>query len=146
MAYEDNIFDIVVIYNAVKHLDTILKEIIRECTRVLRDIDIKNRDYCPDIDEISEYIRNSLFDDFCEEITKRYNVESKIEFSKCSWESGWNIKLKKSGKTLCTVYPKEGYFTVLVVIGMKEKEATESNHKRKIGWRNDEYRTKNTMG
>lgn len=37
MGYEDNTFDIVVIYNAVKHLDTVLQEIIRECTRVLKD-------------------------------------------------------------------------------------------------------------
>ena len=33
-------------------------------------IDIKNYNYCPDIGEISEYIRNSLFDDFCAEIVK----------------------------------------------------------------------------
>ena len=88
-------------------------------------IDIKDYNYCPDIDEISEYIRNSIFDDFCTEIIKGYTVQPKIEFSKCSWEFGWNIKFKKSGKTLCTIYPRENYFTVLVVIGRKEKEATE---------------------
>lgn len=88
-------------------------------------IDIKNYNYCPDIDEISRYIRNSLFDDFCAEIIKIYNVKPKLEFSKCSWEPGWNIKFKKSEKTLCTVYPRENYFTVLVVIGKKEKETTE---------------------
>lgn len=88
-------------------------------------IDIKNYNYCPDINEISGYIRNSLFDDFYEEMINRYKVEPKIEFSKCSWESGWNIKFKKSGKTLCTVYPRESYFTVLVVIGVKEQKATE---------------------
>lgn len=27
---------------------------------------------------------------------------------------------------MCTVYPREGYFTVLVVIGKKEKEKVES--------------------
>lgn len=88
-------------------------------------IDIKNYNYCPDIGEISEYIRNSLFNDFCAEIVKEYNAKYKVEFSKCSWESGWNIKFKKSGKTLCTVYPRENYFTVLVVVGVKEKEAVE---------------------
>lgn len=88
-------------------------------------IDIKNYNYCPDIDEISEYIRNSLFDDFCAEIIKEYNVKYKVEFSKCSWEPGWNIKFKKSGRTLCTVYPRENYFTVLVVVGINEKETIE---------------------
>lgn len=33
---------------------------------------------------------------------------------------------KKSGKSLCTVYPRDGYFTVLVVIGEKQKEAVEA--------------------
>lgn len=40
------------------------------------------------------------------------------------WECDWNVKFKKSGKSLCTVYPREGYFTVLVVVG--EKEAVEA--------------------
>ncbi|GAA0815473.1 hypothetical protein GCM10008914_03590 [Clostridium tertium] len=61
-------------------------------------IDIKKYNYCPDIDEISIYIRNSLFDDFCAEIIKLYNVKPNLEFSKCSWGSGWNIKFKKSRK------------------------------------------------
>ncbi|MGL4106786.1 DUF3788 domain-containing protein [Clostridium sp. LP20] len=88
-------------------------------------IDIQNYNYCPDIDEIREYIRNPLFDDFFSEIIKEYNAKYKVDFSKCSWEPGWNIKFKKSGKTLCTVYPKENYFTVLVVVGTKEKEIIE---------------------
>lgn len=88
-------------------------------------IDIKNYSYCPGIDEISEYIRNPLFDDLYEEIVREYNAKYKVEFSKCSWEPGWNIKFKKSGKTLCTVYPRENYFTVLVVVGKKEKETVE---------------------
>ena len=50
----------------------------------------------------------------------------KIEFSRCSLERGWNVKFKKSGKSLCTIYPREGYFTVLVVIGSKVKEAVEN--------------------
>ena len=49
-------------------------------------------------------------------------MKPNLEFSKCSWEPGWNVKFKKSGKTLCTVYPRENYFTVIVVIGKKEKE------------------------
>ena len=89
-------------------------------------IDIKNYNYSPAIDEISDYIRNPLFDDFHQEIVKCYKAQHKIEFSKCSWEYGWNIKFKKSGKTLCTVYPRENYFTVLVVIGTKEKLVVES--------------------
>ena len=46
--------------------------------------DIYIYNYWPDIDEISRYIRNALFDDCCAEIIKLYNVKPKVEFSKCS--------------------------------------------------------------
>ena len=41
-------------------------------------------------------------------------------------EPGWNIKFKKSGKTLCTIYPRELYFIVMIVVVRKEKEAVEA--------------------
>lgn len=89
-------------------------------------IDIRNKGYCPILAEIDEYINNPIFSQFCTEIKTKYNCKEKIEFSSCTWAFGWNIKFKKSGKTLCTLYPKEGYFTALVVIGEKEKEAVET--------------------
>ncbi len=36
------------------------------------------------------------------------------------------MKFKQSGKNLCTVYPRESYFTVLFVVGRKEKESVEA--------------------
>lgn len=88
-------------------------------------IDIQNIAYTPSIEEIGEYIRNPLFGDFWAHMEKEYKANCKAEYSKCSWEPGWNIKFKKSGKSLCTVYPRESYFTVLVVVGKKEKEKVE---------------------
>ncbi|ETJ35939.1 hypothetical protein Q604_UNBC09747G0002 [human gut metagenome] len=88
-------------------------------------IELYNCGYCPTLEEISEYIRNHLFNTFCLHIKTKYNIDSKIEFSKCSWQPGWNIKFKKSGKSLCTIYPRHMYFTVLVVIGRREKEQVE---------------------
>lgn len=88
-------------------------------------IDLTNPNYCPVLEEISQFVRNPLFDTFCSELKARYNVKEKVEFSKCSWEYGWNIKFKKSGKSLCTIYPRENYFTVLVVVGKQEKETVE---------------------
>jgi hypothetical protein len=38
---------------------------------------------------------------------------------------GWNVKYKKSGKSLCTLYPMDGYFIALIVIGNKEVAETE---------------------
>ena len=86
-------------------------------------VDIQDRGYCPTLEDIGEYIKNPVFTQFCTDMKTRYNCNEKIEFSSCSWEFGWNVKFKKSGKNLCTIYPREGYFTVLVVIGQKEMEA-----------------------
>ena len=88
-------------------------------------IDIQDEGYFPSLEELCGYVRNPLFDRFCLEIKERFRCREKIEFSSCSWERGWNIKFKKSGKNLCTLYPRESYFTVLVAIGAREKEAAE---------------------
>lgn len=89
-------------------------------------IDLQDKGVCPALEEISEYVRNPVFMEFCSEIKDTYKCKEKIEYSSCSLERGWNIKFKKAGKTLCTVYPREGYFTVLVVVGAKEKAHVEA--------------------
>lgn len=89
-------------------------------------IDLMNINYTPDIDEISQYIENPLFDHFYQYMLEEYRALCKIEYSKDVWSPGWNIKLRKSGKSLCVIYPRKYYFTVLVVIGQKEKEAAEN--------------------
>lgn len=89
-------------------------------------IGIQDKNYCPAINEISEYVRNPVFMEFCSEIREMYQCTEKVEYSSCSWEKGWNIKWKKAGKTLCTLYPKEGFFKVLVVVGQKEKGPVEA--------------------
>lgn len=89
-------------------------------------INIQNKEYCPAPEEIAEYVNNPVFAQFCMDIKTKYNCREKIEFSSCSWEPGWNVKFKKSGKSLCTIYPREGFFTVLVVIGRKEKDMVEA--------------------
>lgn len=88
-------------------------------------LDLKDINYMPDIFEISDYIGNPLFDQFCEFMDREYKALRKIEYSKDVWARGWNIKLRKAGKSLCVIYPKENYFTVLVAIGNKEKEKVE---------------------
>lgn len=79
----------------------------------------------PTLYEMSDFVRNSLWDKFCNYMIEKYNTKPKFDYSKCSWAPGWNVKFKKSGKTLCTLYPKEGFFTALVVIGKSEKEEVE---------------------
>lgn len=76
--------------------------------------------------EMREYINNELWEDFCQYMKNTYKVIPKFEFSKCSLEYGWNAKFKKGSKSLCTIYPREKYFCVMVVIGQKEKERFEN--------------------
>lgn len=89
-------------------------------------IDLQDKNYRPTIEEISEYVRNPVFMQFCSEIKDTYKCNEKIEYSSCSWEKGWNIKFKKAGKTLCTIYPKECYFKIMIVVGAKEKPLVEA--------------------
>lgn len=84
-------------------------------------IDLQDKYVCPSLEDLGTFVRNPVFNEFCSDIKDRYKCKEKIEFSSCSWEPGWNIKFRKAGKTLCTVYPRESYFTVLVVIGRAEK-------------------------
>lgn len=86
---------------------------------------LENPSHCPSLEEIRKYINNPLFSEFYHAVTEKYHAIEKIEFSKCSLAYGWNIKLKKSGKSLCTIYPGKGDFTVLVVIGEQKQPAVE---------------------
>ena len=89
-------------------------------------INLQDKNTCPTLEEIGEYVRNPVFMQFCTEVKETYQCREQIEFSACSMEPGWNVKFKKSGKGLCTIYPREGYFTVMVVVGTKEKEPVEA--------------------
>ena len=89
-------------------------------------VDLMDKKYHPSLEEISEYIGCPMFLRFCSELKETYKCSEQIEFSSCSMERGWNIKFKKSGKSLCTIYPRESYFTVMVVVGRKEKAFVEA--------------------
>lgn len=71
----------------------------------------------PTWEQVSDYIDNPLWSEFNNGIQAAYQVEPYMEYSRCSMQRGWNIKYKKSGKSLCTLYPMFGYFIALVVIG-----------------------------
>ena len=86
---------------------------------------IEDNTRCPSVDELSAYAANPVFPHFCSDMERRYGVAPLISFSSCSWEKGWNLKFRKTGRSLCTVYVREGFFTVLVVIGEKERTAVE---------------------
>lgn len=88
-------------------------------------VELQDIHHKPTMNELRIYIANPLFDAFYEELCEQYQVLTKIEYSKDSLARGWNIKLRKAGRGLCVIYPKQSYFTVLIVISNKEKEHVE---------------------
>lgn len=88
--------------------------------------DLRDKTARPTLEDITAYVGNPVFRDFCAELTERYSCREAIEYSACSMEPGWNVKFKKSGRSLCTIYPRESFFTVMVVIGRREKGAVEA--------------------
>lgn len=52
-------------------------------------------------------------------IHEKYQISPKITYSKCSMQTGWNVKYQKSGKSLCTLYPEKDSFIVLIVIKLE---------------------------
>ena len=88
--------------------------------------DPQDKSYCPTLSEAAQYVKNPVFMQFCVEIKEKYKCSEKIEYSSCSLERGWNIKFKKAGKNLCTLYLRETYFMVMVVVGQKEKQSVEA--------------------
>jgi len=80
--------------------------------------------HIPSGEDIGEYLGagKSDWDELTAYIEEEYRVKPKIEYSRCSAQPGWNVKYKKSSKSLCTLYPMDGYFIALVVVGAKEEE------------------------
>lgn len=74
--------------------------------------------------EIRGFVHTPLWDNLADHLQQAYNAKPKLFYSCCSMDKGfwkgWNVKYKKSGKALCTLYPKQGYFIALVNVGVKE--------------------------
>jgi AraC family transcriptional regulator len=83
--------------------------------------EIFDRDHEPSEAQIKEYVDTPLFDELDGWLRESYKVKPKLSYSGCGMDSGtwkgWNIKCQKSGKSLCTIYPRQGYLQLLVTIG-----------------------------
>ena len=89
-------------------------------------IDLQNKSCIPTMTDFEEAVQNPVFEQFCTELTAAHHCKENPEYSACSMEKGWNLKFKKSGRNLCTIYPKEGFFLVMIVIGRKEQPTVET--------------------
>ena len=87
--------------------------------------DRRNAGYLPTGEDMQRYVHNPLWEKFHQDMKDGYHAEPVYAFSRCSYSYGWNVKFKRGSKTICTVYPREGYFIVLLVIGAKQKERFE---------------------
>ncbi len=86
-----------------------------------------NANQLPSLEDVKEHMgkSSSLWEELSCFIENNYHVQPRMTYSKCVAQPGWNIKYQKSGKSLCTIYPMDGYFISLVVIGAKEEEEAE---------------------
>ena len=79
----------------------------------------------PDLTAIAEYINSPLWTELLGFVEDTFGTSPKIEYSKCSGAPGWNVKFKKGGRALCTLYPEKDVFTCLVCVGSREAAEAE---------------------
>ena len=70
-------------------------------------------------DQIQAYIHSTFYEQLVLFLEQTYQIKPKLEYSGCSMIPGWNIKYKKKGKAVCTLYPAPGYVTCMLVLSEK---------------------------
>ena len=82
------------------------------------NFEVFNKEIQPTETELKDFVGTELFTDLHIYLCDCYKVKPKTAYSNCAMDNniwrGWNIKYQKSGKSLCTIYPQQGYFLVLV--------------------------------
>jgi hypothetical protein len=82
-----------------------------------------DRNHKPGKEDIYKAIGNDAkkgWDGIQKFMAKYYEIEPETVFYGSNY--GWNIRYRKSGKTLCSLFPEKGSFTFLIVLGKKEVE------------------------
>jgi len=91
--------------------------------------DLYDSEHEPTESQVKEFVKTPLFDDLDSYMRQTFKVKPKLAHSNCSMDNGfwkgWNVKYKKSGKALCTLYPKQGYLLLLIPIGAREMNEAE---------------------
>jgi len=64
---------------------------------------------------MSKFVNNPLWEELQSFIENTYQTKAMLNYSRCSGRRGWNLKYRKSGKSLCVLDPMDGYFFALVV-------------------------------
>jgi hypothetical protein len=80
---------------------------------------IQNGALAPDMQGIAGYIEGNAqkrWQSLLSFIEQDFGAKPLIAYSTCAGKPGWNVKFKKSGKALCTLYPEKQSFIALVVL------------------------------
>jgi AraC family transcriptional regulator len=89
-----------------------------------------NKEQKPSDKQIIKFVDNPLWDNLAKDLKQTFNIQPELSYSACSMDKGfwkgWNVKYRKSGKALCTLYPKKGHFMALINIGEKESADADS--------------------
>lgn len=91
---------------------------------------IMDKTHYPSMDEINAYFEEKAGKTWREMISfveGDFKAKPQIAYSVCSGKPGWNVKYKKSGKALCTLYPEREGFVTLVVLGQGDRAAFDLN-------------------
>jgi len=83
------------------------------------------KDREPTLAQMDAFVASPLWQETRTYLQNTYKATPKLVHSGCTWQPGWNAKYQKGGRSLCTLYPMEGFFLALVVIGEKEKDEVE---------------------
>jgi hypothetical protein len=86
---------------------------------------IQDQTQTPDMQAMAQSIKGDAHGRWLElttHIQDTYGAKPQIAYSKCSAKPGWNLKYKKSGKALCTLYPEPESFTALIVVALSDMD------------------------
>lgn len=80
------------------------------------------KERCPTAQDVSPVLGSTatLWDRLTRFITDNYEMSGEWTFGGKKY--GWNLWYRRSGKTLGSMYPQQGYFVVQIVLGKAEVE------------------------
>ena len=80
-----------------------------------------DKEHEPSEKDIFGYLGNNAKEAWADIISflkTNYDFLPELDFGGAKY--GWSIRYRRSGKSLCTLYPEKGSFTILIVLGKKE--------------------------
>lgn len=80
------------------------------------------KEYCPTAQDISGVLGSTgvLWDRLTRFIADNYEMPGEWNFGGKKY--GWNLWYRRSGRTLVSLYPQQGFFVVQIVLGKAEVE------------------------